>query len=365
MTDARARFVVGIDLGTTNTVVALAPADGSAAPRVLDLAQLVTTGEIEARPLLPSALHAALPGEALADPWGDAPWCVGELARRRGVDVPGRLVASHKSWLSYARVDRTAPILPWGADEDATDLPRLSPVGAATRVLSHVRAAFDAALPDAPLAAQHVVLTVPASFDDVARELTLDAATRAGLTVRLLEEPQAAFYDYLGRAAPADMQSLADGAGGEALVLVCDVGGGTTDLSLFKVRRSAGARPFEVERAAVGHHLLLGGDNMDLALAHGVEARLGQKLDHARFSALVGACRGAKERLLGDAPPASVPIAIASRGAALVGGTLRAELGKDEVERVVLDGFWPAAARDALPSRSRAALVSVGLPYER
>jgi molecular chaperone DnaK (HSP70) len=359
---------VGIDLGTTHTVVAWADLDGSGAPRVFPIPQLVAPAEIEARPLFPSCLYAPVPGEAVADPWGEGPWVSGELARRRGAEVPGRLVSSAKSWLCHPGVDRAAAILPWGAAEDDGDLPRISPIDASARYLGHVRRAWDAAFPGDPLARQEVVLTVPASFDEVARELTLEAALRAGLAVRLLEEPQAAFYDFMARAGDAGMTALLDAASGEALVLVCDVGGGTTDLSLIRLARREGAPPFVVERVAVGHHLLLGGDNMDLALAHLCEARLGEaKLDAARFGQLVSACRAAKERLLSADSPASVRVTVLGHGARLVGGTLSTEITREEAERVVLDGFFPPAPRDAgaRPARARAGLVAFGLPFER
>jgi molecular chaperone DnaK (HSP70) len=359
---------VGIDLGTTHTVVAWADLAGSAAPEVFPIPQLVTPTEIEARPLYPSCLYAPVAGESPADPWSEAPWVSGELARRRGAEVPGRLVASAKSWLCHPSVDRAAPILPWGAAEDATDLPRISPVDASARYLAHVRRAWDAAFPREPLAEQEVVLTVPASFDEVARELTLKAATRAGLSVRLLEEPQAAFYDFMARAGAEEIEALLDRAGGEALVLVCDVGGGTTDLSLIRVKRAAGTPPYAVERVAVGHHLLLGGDNMDLALAHLCEARLVEppgKLDAARFGQLVSACRAAKERLLGHDPPDRARVTVLGHGAKLLGNTLATDIARDEAGRVVLDGFFPAAPRDARPDRRRAGLVAFGLPYER
>jgi molecular chaperone DnaK (HSP70) len=354
-----ARLVVGIDLGTTNTVVASAPVDGSERARVFELAQLVGPAEVELRALFPSMLYAPLDGERVEDPLGDAPWVLGEHARRRGSEVAGRLVASSKSWLAHAAVDRAAPILPWGAAEDA---PRLSPVDAATRVLAHVRRAWDAARPDAPLAEQDVVLTVPASFDEVARELTLDAARGAGLEPKLLEEPQAAFYDWMARAGAEGLSRLVATTGGEALVLVVDVGGGTTDLSLVRV---SGAD--RVTRVAVGPHLLLGGDNMDLALAHAVEPRLGDegKLDAARFAQLVAACRRAKEVLLGDAPPDDAPVTVVSAGAKLVGGTRTTRVARDEAERIVLEGFLPVVAADARPQRARSALVAFGLPYER
>ncbi len=347
--------VVGIDLGTTNTLVAFA--NDAGALSVLPIAQLVAPGVGEERALFPSCLYAPAPGEDLGDPFGDAPYVAGELARLRGAEVPGRLVASAKSWLCHPAVDRTAPILPWGAGEDA-DLPRISPIDASARYLAHVRRVYNALFPDEPLEFCDVTLTVPASFDEVARELTLDAATRAGLTVRLLEEPTAAFYDYLLREGSPAVHAIADAHGGEAFVLVVDVGGGTTDLSLLKVTRTA------IERIAVGQHLLLGGDNMDLALAAVCEARLG-KLDPARFGQLVAQCRAAKERLLGPEPPEEVEIALLSKGSKLVGGTLRTKLGREETARVVLDGFFPLTSRDARPERTRSALVAFGLPYEK
>jgi molecular chaperone DnaK (HSP70) len=354
-----ARLAVGIDLGTTNTVVASAPIDGSEQARVFEVPQLVGPAEVEPRALFPSMLYVPLDGERTEDPFGDAPWALGEHARRRGGEVAGRLVASSKSWLAHAAVDRTAPILPWGAAEDT---PRLSPVEAATRVLSHVRRAWDEARPDAPLAEQDVVLTVPASFDEVARELTLAGARGAGLEPKLLEEPQAAFYDWMARAGAEGLSRLVAATGGEALVLVVDVGGGTTDLSLVRVSGRD-----RVTRVAVGPHLLLGGDNMDLALAHAVEPRLGDdgKLDAARFAQLVVACRRAKESLLGRAPPDDAPVTVASAGARLVGGTRTTRVAREEAERVVLEGFLPVVGADARPHRARSALVAFGLPYER
>jgi molecular chaperone DnaK (HSP70) len=357
---ASATFAVGIDLGTTNTVVASAPLDGSAGAEVFDVPQVVGAGEVESRPLLPSMLYAPLDGEHAPDLWNDAPWVLGAYARARAAEVAGRAVASSKSWLVHAGVDRTAAILPWGAPEDegtSASTTKLSPVDAAARLLSHARRAWDAAHPHAPLSVQDVVLTVPASFDEVARELTVQAARLAGLHPKLLEEPQAAFYDWMARAGPKSLSALVD-----SLVLVVDIGGGTTDLSLVRVE---GAN--RVARVAVGPHLLLGGDNMDLALAHAVEPRLagGGKLDPARFAQLVGACRGAKERLLGDAPPGEVPVVVAGAGAKLVGGTRTALVTRDEAERIVLDGFLPVVAGDARPQRTRGALVAFGLPYER
>ena len=344
------RFVVGIDLGTTHTVVAFAPLAGDGAPRVFEVPQLVARGEVQARPLFPSCLFSPPESERADDPWGDAPWIAGELARARGGEVPGRFVASAKSWLSYGAVDRTAAILPWGADDP--DVMRISPVDASARYLAHVRAAWDAAHEDAKLAEQEVVLTVPASFDEVARELTVLAATRAGLRVRLLEEPQAAFYDFMRR-----------GESANGLVLVVDVGGGTTDLSLLRVDGA------EVTRVAVGRHLLLGGDNMDLALAHVCEPRLvasGEKLDAARFGQLVLACRAAKERLLaGEGAPDDAPITVLGRGSGLFAAAKTTRLSRAEALSLVVGGFFPPAPRDARPVAARAGLVAFGLPYER
>ncbi len=366
----RKRLAVGIDLGTTHCVVAWAPRDGSAAPRIFPIPQLVTAGAIAARPLLPSFLYAPLPEELAADPWGNAPWILGEFARRRGGEVPGRLVASSKSWLCHRGIDPTAAILPWGASEEDASLPRVSPVDAAARLLAHVVYSWNQAFPEHPLAEQEVVLTVPASFDEVARELTLTAAARAALPVRLLEEPQAAFYDFMDRAGSKGIEALLDASFGDALVLVCDVGGGTTDLSLLRVARASAeaARPFEVTRVAVGHHLLLGGDNMDLALAHACEGRIvaaPTKLDAARFGQLVHACRAAKERLLGDDAPDDVPVTVLGKSASLLGGSLSTRLTRDEASLLVLDGFFPDAPRDAKPQRARGGLVAAGLPYER
>ena len=368
-----AAFLVGIDLGTTNTVVAQVAVEalargGPLRPEVFPIPQLVTATEVAARPMLPSVLYAPLDSERSDDPWGEAPWVGGEHARRRGAEVHGRYVASAKSWLAHDAVDRRAAILPWGEDPDSP-APRISPLDASARYLEHVRRAWDAAHPDAPLAEQEVVLTVPASFDATARELTLEAANSIGLAPRLLEEPTAAFYDWMTQAGEAAVAALVPAGGAqEALILICDVGGGTTDLSLLRVSRAGDS--VEVNRVAVGRHLLLGGDNMDLALAHACEARLSESaLDPARFGQLVAACRDAKERLLQAAGEAGaleeVTIAIAGAGARLVGGTLTTKLTRPEVEAIVLEGFWPRAARDAQPARARSGLVAFGLPYER
>jgi molecular chaperone DnaK (HSP70) len=351
---------VGIDLGTTHTVVAYAEDEGD--PRIFSIAQLVTPTEIAGRPMLASCLYVPASGETVTDPWNEAPFVAGDFARARGTAVPGRLVASAKSWLSHLGVDRDAPILPWGTD-DRAEVARVSPVEASAIYLRHVRKTWDAAFPAHPLAEQRVVLTVPASFDESARELTLEAARRAGLAVRLLEEPQAAFYDFLRRSDPAFVAALVDKAEGDFLALVCDVGGGTTDLSLMRLR----ARPeVAASRIAVGHHLLLGGDNMDLALAHLCEPRISEgRLDPGRFSQLVSACRSAKEHLLGEGAPDDYPVTVLSGGSQLVGASRSTRLERGEVEEVLLCGFFPEVAADASLERQRSALVGFGLPYER
>jgi len=350
--------VVGIDLGTSNTVVAWCEARAGAHPAVVSVPQWVARDRKGARPLYPSCLFCPPEAERVSDdPFGESPWLSGELARARGAEVPGRLVASAKSWLCHGAIDRSAPILPYGSD-DPTVL-RISPLGASTIYLKHAAWALREA--GALDAGDDVVLTVPASFDDAARSLTLRAARDAELSPVLLEEPTAAFYAYLENA--ADLRALV-AERGTVSVLVCDVGGGTTDLSLLRATKDASG--LRVERTAVGRHLLLGGDNMDLALAHAIEPRLasGAKLAPAQLAQLVAACRDAKEALLGASPPEGSEIRIAQPGAKLVGGILRATLERTEAERLVLDGFFPEIAALETTARPRAGLVGFGLPFE-
>ncbi|HET7755605.1 MAG TPA: Hsp70 family protein [Anaeromyxobacteraceae bacterium] len=363
MTDSR--FIVGIDLGTTNSALAAIDlgreGDLVESLAVVPVPQLVAAGELAERPLLPSAAYVPgeheLPPGSRALPWGEPEVVVGEWAKVQGSRVPGRLVASAKSWLSHPRVDRTAPILPWGAPEGVT---RLSPVDASALFLGHLRAAWDHAHPQAPLAAQEVVLTVPASFDEGARELTVRAARQAGLArLTLLEEPQAAFHDWAARHR-ADLQAALAGA---SLVLVVDVGGGTTDFTLIHAAVKQGTPT--LTRIAVGDHLLLGGDNVDITLARRVEHRLGARLDAVQWSTLVQACRAAKEALLAERAPASAGVSVAGRGSRLVGGTLSAEITRAEVREVLLEGFFPAIGPEDVPRRAgRAGLLELGLPYE-
>lgn len=360
-------YHVGIDLGTTHTVVAYAPSEASAsdaAARVLPIPQLVTAHEVEALRLLPSFLYSPVAGETLADPWHELPWAVGQFARTRGQEVSERLVSSSKSWLSHAGVARRDAVLPWGAEPSAVQ--KISPVEASQRLLAHVSRCWGEAFPEQPLSEQRVVLTVPASFDEVARELTVEAAEQAGLHVRLLEEPQAAFYDLLGSERRTVLEALLDAERRRATILICDVGGGTTDLTLIQAQRSPRGA-LELERVAVGRHLLLGGDNIDLALAQLCEQRLSpsERLDPLRFSRLLLACRSAKEVLLGPAAPDSVPIRIAGLGSSLVGGTLATEVLKGEVDALVFEGFLPLVKRGDAPPKARPGLVAFGLPYER
>jgi molecular chaperone DnaK (HSP70)/uncharacterized protein YjeT (DUF2065 family) len=364
------RFVVGIDLGTTNTVVAYA--ERSAAtdvlPAIFEIEQLVGPGAVAARPALPSLRYHPAPGELAAGelslPWswedvaGVPNAVIGSLARDLGSQVPGRQVASAKSWLSHPAVDRSAAILPWGAPED---VPRVSPVLASASYLAHVRAAWNHRFPADPLEAQEIVLTVPASFDEAARALTLQAARLAGLgRLRLLEEPQAAFYDWLLR----HRDRLSDALGETRLVLVCDVGGGTTDLSLIATRTDAGAPV--MTRVGVGDHLMLGGDNMDLALAHVAESRLassGGALGATQLAQLMQQCRSAKERLLSNQAPETATVTLLGAGARLIGGARSAALNRDEVRQMVVDGFFPASGPDEQPGRVRGGIVEFGLPY--
>ncbi len=379
------RYAVGIDLGTTHTVVAYADEEAPQAPlQVFPIDQLVAPGEVAARPLLTSMRYHPADGE-LADEDRILPWqlaaaadaggeveetgavektgavkkaIIGALARELGSKVPGRLVTSAKSWLSHPGVDRTAAILPWGA---APEVPQVSPLDASAGYLSHVRRAWNHRFPNDPLEHQDIVLTVPASFDEVARRLTVEAARRGGLPrVRLVEEPQAACYDWLARHA----ETLGQALSGVRTLLICDVGGGTTDLTLIRVEHADG-HP-RLVRIGVGEHLMLGGDNMDLALAHIAERRLveaGGRLGAAQLSQLVQQCRNAKERLLAHQAPKTASVTLVGTGARLIGQARSTELGRDEVQELIVDGFFPRTAPDERPRSRRAALVEFGLPY--
>jgi molecular chaperone DnaK (HSP70) len=362
------RYFVGIDLGTSNTVMAYADREDGEKIQLFEVEQLVALGEVAQRSQLPSLRYHPSPGELkqndLRLPWSQVDpttmrqVIIGSLAGELGAQVPGHLVSSAKSWLSHRSVDRTAAILPWGSGEDVT---KISPLAASASYLAHLRAAWNHKHPNHPLEQQEVVLTVPASFDEGARTLTLQAAKQAGLSsVRLLEEPQAAFYSWL----QSHSDGLEDSLSRTRLVLVCDVGGGTTDLSLIKVVNT-GQGP-GLTRVGVGDHLMLGGDNMDLALAHIAEARItvnGGRLSAANLAQLNQQCRRAKERLLSSAAPDSVTVTLLGTGAKLIGGALSAELHKAQVSEMILEGFFPWVSPDERPRRARGGIIEFGLPY--
>jgi hypothetical protein len=436
LTDSPARYVVGIDLGTTNSAVSYVDTDERPwRVRTFAVPQLVAPGVVEARETLPSCLYQPAGGEfgaealrlpwqrregrggkkekrgAKREGWGEAEYVVGFFARDQGAVAPGRLIASAKSWLCHSGVDRTADLLPW---HGAADVERLSPIEASARCLRHMADAWDARFPDHPMSEQDVVLTLPASFDEVARELTVKAAARAGLPrVVLIEEPQAAFYAWLYAHADDWEQHVAPGQ----KILVCDIGGGTSDFTLIRVRRAGqGSGKVQFHRVAVGEHLILGGDNLDLALAHHIEQRLaggstagqassgtpggtgslsarkteqhdgqgtgGQatsgapgpssqpspearesKLEPREWAVLVRSCRQVKETLLGENPPGRLTIHLPGSGARLIGGGRQIEVTRDEVQGVLLDGFFPYVALEEKPIRRQSGFQEFGLPY--
>ncbi len=419
-----ARFVVGIDLGTTNSAVCYVDTQESAWQiRTFRIPQLVAPGQLEAREILPSFHYQPAPNEfpagAFRMPWQDKDpeYVVGFFARDHGALVPGRLISSAKSWLCHSGVDRTAPLLPWQA---APDCPKISPVEASARYLRHIREAWDHQFPGYPLAQQDIVLTLPASFDEVARQLTIQAAAAAGLPrVVLLEEPQAAFYAWIY----AHQQDWHSRVHPGQKILVCDIGGGTTDFTLIRVRRTEDGR-IQFHRVAVGNHLILGGDNLDLALAHHIEKRLrrqrsqlavslpspgqtgqpedscvsGESSIHSpqpagemetpsvdpnpfdletetparssdsplsarQWAVLVGLCRQAKEILLAENAPERYTLTIPGTGARLIGGAISVELTRQEVEQVLIEGFFPRVALEARPAARRSGFQEFGLPY--
>ncbi len=363
MQNSKPQYLVGIDLGTTHTVVAYASADPSDQQiKLFQIEQLVAPGEVAARDLLPSVRYHPAEGE-MADsdiaysPSGDAA-VIGEAARILGAKTQGRMVTSAKSWLSHPSIDHTAAILPWGSGED---VPRISPLDASASYLAHVRAVWNQKFPHALLENQDVVVTVPASFDEAARALTLEAARIAGVSkLRLLEEPQAVCYDWLHRHQADLHQALQD----VRLLLVCDVGGGTTDLTLIKVE-TGGSEP-KLTRIGVGDHLMLGGDNIDLTLAHRVEKDLspdGKRLSVAQLSQLIEQCRVCKEQLLSDVAPEKYAVTLLGGGSRLIGGTRSVELTREEVNSIALDGFFPLSTIDQFPDKKRSGVVEFGLPY--
>ena len=366
-----ALYAIGIDLGTTHSALSyvnLGQSDGEKSVHgVLQVPQLSSPGTLEELPLLPSFVYLPhadelAPGD-LALPWvteeAEAPFVVGEMARSRGATTPIRLVSSAKSWLCHPGVDRRAAILP---NDAPPEVARISPITAATRYLTHLREAWDHAHPEAPFAQQEITVTIPASFDPSARELTMEAAQAAGYgNLTLLEEPQAALYSWIQTSEGRWRKDVKPGD----IILVVDVGGGTSDFSLIAVLERDGV--LEPHRVAVGEHILLGGDNMDLALAHLVARKLaanGTQLDAWQMRALTYGCRSAKESLLADSGMDSAAIVVPSRGSKLIGGSIRTELTRDEVSTFILDGFFPQVEASSRPAvRTRAGLTQLGLPY--
>jgi molecular chaperone DnaK (HSP70) len=360
-------YSVGIDLGTTNSVIAYARlGDERPTVELLPVPQLVAAATVEPRDLLPSFLYVGTDADrdakALDVPWAKKrDFAVGELARKQSADVPTRTVVGAKSWLAHSRVDRRQPILPWNAPDD---VPKVSPVEASRRYLEHAAAAWAAAHPDAPLAEQQVVLTVPASFDAAARDLTREAAVAAGLPddTILLEEPQAALYAWLADRGDRWRRLLKVGD----TLLVADVGGGTTDFTLVGVTEERG--DLNLTRIAVGRHTLVGGDNMDLALAHHAAAAFAAKnvpLDPWQSVALWHSCRAAKEALLAEQGPAKQAVSVLGRGRKVIGGTVSVDLERDAVRQLLVDGFFPTVALTDKPQRQRVSgFQQIGLPFE-
>ncbi|HEY1341505.1 MAG TPA: Hsp70 family protein [Bryobacteraceae bacterium] len=364
------KYVIGIDLGTTNSALAYAEIQANADPfapanvQLLAIPQLVNPGEVRDEDLLPSFLYlpgaADFPAGTLALPWDEGrDFAVGRLAQKRGVENAGRLVSSAKSWLSHSGVDRTSPLLPFRAPEGVD---KVSPVEASRRYLEHIRQAWDAKMSDAPFTDQQVLVTVPASFDAVARELTLEAAKQAGYqNITLLEEPQAAFYAWIERHPDwRERTKVGD------LILVVDIGGGTTDFTLIAVTESGGE--LALNRVAVGEHILLGGDNIDLALAGVVSQRLAEKgtrIDSRQLQTLWANCRAAKEKLLEPGnKDKDHPVTILGKGTGLVGGTIKASLKRDDIEQILRQGFLPETPSSEMPARQRrVGIQEIGLPY--
>lgn len=372
------RYIIGIDLGTTNCAVSYVDTlehedngpNGPNGPkiRLFRVPQVVAPGTVEERQLLPSFSYQQAAGEfpqgSLDLPWQEkSEFAVGAFARERGAEVPDRVISSSKSWLSHSGVDRTAPLLPWGAPEQ---VPHISPLDASSRLLKHIRDAWNCVIagpdPSSFLESQEIFLTVPASFDATARELTVRAADMAGISrVTLLEEPQAAFYAWIETTDKAWQKEVSVGD----VILVCDIGGGTTDFSLILVSEMEGE--LVLERIAVGDHILLGGDNMDLTLAYAIRNRLageGTRLDNWQMRGLLHSCRRAKEQMFESPDCHSCPVTILGKGRRVIGGTISTALTRQEIEEVILDGFFPRSGEQDRPrERQQVGLKEFGLPY--
>ena len=375
---AQRKFSIGIDLGTSNSVLAYSPLSGEGGTEVLAIPQWDTPSTVTESETLPSFLY--LPEEAVAAEIrghgiGPGDWVVGRLAQRKASETPGRVVKSAKSWLCHHAADRSAPFLPWGSDALASQ-DKISPVAASANILAHLRAAWDARFsrqgPGFAFDAQDITITVPASFDAAAQRLTLAAAEQAGFPghVRLLEEPQAAFYAWLERQTDGDdpWSAPPDSRTAARHVLVIDVGGGTSDFSLFELARHVDGSDPAIKRVAVSDHILLGGDNIDLAIAHMVEPRLatgGGGLSAGQWDHLVARCRSLKEKALsGEGAPEEVfTVSIPGRGSRLFADSLSAQVTRAELEGLILDGFLPDCRSTDWPRRALGAIKEFGLPY--
>ncbi|NQZ57245.1 MAG: Hsp70 family protein [Lentisphaeraceae bacterium] len=359
-------FIIGIDLGTTNSSIAYVDTrEAEPQSKTLLIPQIIAPGEIAKESSLPSYIFlpemSTLAPGSLNLPWDseDTDMSAGQYARKLGSTQPGRVVASAKSWLCSENVDRMGPVLPAGTQDGR----KISPLDASTIYLSHLANAWDAQMAgddeELKMANQQVILTVPASFDAVARELTVLAAEEAGLLVTLLEEPQAAFYNWLHE----HDENWRDEVVAGTSVLVCDIGGGTTDFSLIGVNDNAG--DLELNRIAVGNHILLGGDNMDITLAYAIQQKLGQRLNPKQMAGLIHSCRLAKEKLCANPDVESEKITILGSGSSLIGGTLSSELTREDVAKLLLEGFTPSCEFDSeVNKNTRAGLRSFGLNYE-
>ena len=377
------RYVVGIDLGTTNSAVTYIDTEESPWKiRVLSIAQLVAPGETETLDALPSFYFQPVQSgdaksrEPLMLPWDKKPpsFCVGAYARDETAKTSGRGIASAKSWLCHTSVDRTAALLPW---QGAGDVKRLSPVEVSGEYLKHVRESWDQRFPSHPLAEQDIVLTLPASFDEVARELTINAASIAGLArVVLIEEPQAAFYAWVYKHESDWENRVTVGQ----KILVCDIGGGTTDFTLIRVRKSGDAanvssnansgeekqaHKIQFHRVAVGNHLILGGDNLDLAIAKHLEQKItgGGKLEAYQWDVLVGSSRNVKEQMLSDEGSDTITVSLPSRGSKLIGGSMQTEITRQELRELIVSGFLPEVPVTEKPLRHASGFQEFGLPY--
>ena len=372
---ARARFSIGIDLGTTNCALAFVSLDDEARSKIFDVPQWDTLSAIAESPALPSFLY--LPDDAAAAQTGKAgneEWIVGRFARKKAAESPGRVAHSAKSWLCHHTSDRSARSLPWGSDEIARNS-KISPVRASALILNHLKRAWNTRFADAgtdfEFNRQAITVTVPASFDAAAQRLTLTAALEAGFpeTLHLLEEPQAAFYCWLEQHDFAtDVESkLPNATEGRYRVLVVDIGGGTSDFSLFEFRSDRRGPAPKIKREAVGDHILLGGDNVDLAIAHFLEPRLiGErgKLSGRQWDDLIARCRDLKEKMLSSQgePDERFAVSLAGRGSGLVAASHTAQLTRAELWALLLDGFFPECDSRARPYRTQAALKEWGLP---